>query len=211
MEQMPHHREGIQEQLDKAYEEGHDDNKAFDEAATKIREIKGELSQKEMISLLKENGYLDTSFEGKEVHQLVVLPLTKEEALDGYRNSGGETSVWDELEEDAPYTTPEAKTLDVMIMDFFKKGIRRDEALAKMDTLGIRPLTYEELIQYGIAHPNQQKQKALVGLGSKHIISGEQCAPYLGMNGSDGSRFLATRPSFLLGLDDKVRFLFTRK
>lgn len=38
---MPHHREGIQNELDKAYDEGHRDNKVIDEAVSKIREVKG--------------------------------------------------------------------------------------------------------------------------------------------------------------------------
>ena len=47
MEQMPHHREGIQEQLDKAYDEGHRDNEAMKEAKAKIAEIKGKTGETE--------------------------------------------------------------------------------------------------------------------------------------------------------------------
>jgi len=225
MEQIPHHREGIQEQLDKAYAEGHDDNKAFDQASAIIREIKGEgivdeargtlddkemreeLSQEEVLMLVKESNYLDTSFEGKETHTLNLEALTKEEAFEGYRNSGGKTWIWDELEKNMPYTTPEAKTLDVMILNF-NKDIRSDDALLEMDKLGVRPLTYEELIQYGIAHPSHQEQKILVGLGSKHTLDGDSLAPVLGLG--DAGRLLGAG-HWCNVWHDEYRLLVARK
>ena len=140
------------------------------------------------LARIRDAGYLDTSFEGKEVHRLVIEPLTKEEALDRYKNSGGKTWVWNELEKKMPYTIPTAETLDVMIINF-NKDIGSDEAIAEMDKLGVRPLTYEELIQYGIAHPEHQKQKIFVGLGSKHTLDGNPRAPILGVN-DDGERSL---------------------
>lgn len=130
------------------------------------------------IETLRLSGYLDTSFEGKETHSLTIRPLTKEQALDEYRNSGGKTWIWDELEKNIPYAIPKAETLDVMIINF-GKNIGSDEALVEMDKLGVRPLTYEELIQYGITHPDHQKQKALVGLGTKHTLDGGPRAPVL--------------------------------
>ena len=81
-----------------------------------------------------------------------------------------------------PYTVPKAETLNVMIMNF-NKSIGSDEALAEMDKLGVRPLTYEELIQYGIAHPTHQEEKWLIGLGSKHTLVGRPHTPVLGVNG----------------------------
>lgn len=197
---MPHHREGIQNDLDKAYDEGHRDNKAFDESQMKSegethisdKEMQGKLSADEKamvvekedgiispelaetLARLKDKGYLDISFEGKEVHELSVRPLSKEEALAEYKKSGW---VWDEIEKNMPYTTPEAGRLDVMTMNF-NKNISSEDAVKEMDTLGVRPLTYEELIQYGIAHPSHQKQKRLVGLGSKNSLGGWD-APFL--------------------------------
>lgn len=135
---------------------------------------------------LKGAGYLDTSFEGKETHTLAMRPLSKEEAFAEYRTSGGKTWVWDEMENNMPYSTPKAETLDVMIMNF-NKGIKSDEALAEMDNLGVRPLTYEELIQYGIAHSSHQEQKWLVGLGTKHTLGGDPRAPVLRFGGDERS------------------------
>lgn len=138
----------------------------------------------ETIDRLKEAGYLDTSFEGKESHHLEMRSLTKEQSLDEYRNSGGETYVWDDLEKNMPYTTPKTETLDVMILNF-GKNIGSDEALAEMDKLGVRPLTYEELIQYGITHPDHQMQNYLIGLGTKHGLDvAGPCAPSLGFDGA---------------------------
>lgn len=132
-----------------------------------------------IITRLCTAGYLDTSFEGKEIHPLEIKPLTKDEALAAYHQSGGKTWIWDELEKNMPYTIPDAKHLDVMIVNF-GKGISGDNAVAEMDNLGVRPLTYEELIQYGITNPEHQKQNYLVGLGSKHVLDGDPCAPGLG-------------------------------
>lgn len=153
---QPHHREGIQNELDKAHDEGHRDNKAIDEAKVELAET---------IARVRDAGYLDTSFEGKETHSLTVRPLSKEEALEEYRNSGG--AISDALEEKIPYSIPKEATLDVIIMDFHKL-IKGDEALVKMDELGVRPLTHEELIQYGIKYPSHQrtnrKNMALISL-----------------------------------------------
>lgn len=151
-----------------------------------FREIKKFLEQNPsreyLIARLKDAAYLDTSFEGKETHSLTMRPLSKEEAFAEYRTSGGKTWVWDEMENNMPYSTPKAETLDVMIMNF-NKGIKSDEALAEMDNLSVRPLTYEELIQYGIAHPSRQEQKWLIGLGTKHTLGGRPLAPVLGFDG----------------------------
>lgn len=53
MEQMPHHREGIQNELDKAYDEAHQDNawRAYDKAIVSA-ERKTHISDEEMQSKL---------------------------------------------------------------------------------------------------------------------------------------------------------------
>jgi len=134
------------------------------------------------LARVRDAGYLDTSFEGKETHHLAIEALPNEEAIERYKKSGGKTWVWDEMEKNMPYTTPKAENLDVMIMNF-NKSIGSDEAIAEMDRLGVRPLTYEELIQYGIAHPAHQEQKVLIGLGSKHTLGGNPRAPILSVLG----------------------------
>lgn len=173
----------LEVQKAKAYDQADEDNEnltaEIEQYKEQIAEITGVTEEEreklsspelaEVIARLKDVGYLDTSFEGKETHTLAIRPLTKEQALYEYRNSGGMTAVWDELEENMPYTTPKAETLDVMMMNF-NKEIGADEALTEMDKLGVRPLTYEEFIQYGIAHPSHQEQKYLLGLGTKHIL-----------------------------------------
>lgn len=291
---MPHHREGVQKQLDNAHEEGatiiSDEEKAV--VASGEKEISPGLT--ETIARLKEKGYLDTSFEGKEIHELNILPLTKDEALAGYgansvmltgyieeqsvwpyryktmmytesaRNprgskwtlrdvdsrpigpkgaidyryerkadelkkyhtGGGVTTwVWDEVEKKMPYTTPEAGVLDVMIMNF-NKDIVLNDALVEMSILDVRPLTYEELIQYGIAHPSHQEKKVLAGLGSKHVLTGISKAEGPG----DTEQFVdqLSAPALLVGdavygrglsainleetlNNDNVRFLVVRK
>ncbi len=222
---MPHRKE-FENLLNKAQDEAHQDNKAFDEAQAKIANIKGAdiarkeygeigdkearggLSLEETAALLKENGYLDTSFEGKEVHELVMRALSKEEAIDEYKKSGGETFVWNEMEMNMPYTIPNAENLYVMIMSF-NKEIRSDEALAEMDKLGVRPLTYEELIQYGIAHPSHQEQKYFVGLGSKHPLEGSMRAPTLNDDVGFGRRLKASPCDGVWR--DNYRFLVVRK
>lgn len=204
MEHAPqHHREGIQNELDKAYDEGHRDNEAIDEASVKDEgathisdeEMQSQFSAREKVMVageeneispelakaiarLKEAGYLDTSFEGKESHRLEMRALSKEEAIEEYKNSGDKTWVWNELEKNMPYTTPKTETLDVMIMNF-GENISYDDALAEMNKLDVRPLNYEELIQYGIVNPEHQKQKVLFGLSTKHTLGGGSCAPSL--------------------------------
>ncbi|HAS84787.1 MAG TPA: hypothetical protein DCS23_01785 [Candidatus Yonathbacteria bacterium] len=231
--QQPHHREGIQEQLDKAYDEGHHDNKMVGavEMVNKDRErwtaeqmqkyrsglrgamgtreegtspdlaemtneerghmddkeMRGALSLQETVALLREKGVLDTSFEGKEVHELIMRPITKEQALSEYKNSSGKTYIASEVSEKMTYSTPKAEALNVMIMNF-NKIIRSDEAVTEMNAFGVRPLTYEEIIQYGVAHPSHQKQKILVGLGGEHLVDGNVVLPEL--IARVGTRFL---------------------
>lgn len=124
--------------------------------------IQGVLSLEETITLIKDKGYLDTSFEGKELHHLEMRPLTKEEALFKFDHSGGRTWINPDIE-DIPYVIPKVETLDVIIVYFgYVEGA---EAIAEMDKLGVRPLAFEELIQYGIAYPEHQKQYALTVFG----------------------------------------------
>ena len=179
---QPHHREGIQEQLDKAYDEGHRDNEAINNAEAAIGSYKREIAEikgvtdevgeavvshelEPVLSRLREKGYLDASFEGKEVHNLEIRPLTEEQALSEYRNSGGEIR-YSVIQENFPYTMPKQENLDVMIMKFDQIIRDSDDVIVEMNNLGVRPLAYEELIQYVIANPSNEQ--LLVALGSKH-------------------------------------------
>lgn len=172
---MPHHREGIQEQLDKAYDEGHRDNKAIDALEVEVikeerghmddKEMRGELSLEETVALLKDKGYLDTSFEGKETHRLEIRPLSKEEAIREYEKSGGEILGWWGIESSGPYTVPQAENLDVMMVSF-NRDISNEDALEEMLALGVRSLKREELLQYGIQNP--VNKKTLVAINKEY-------------------------------------------
>lgn len=159
---------------------------------------------------VRASGYLDTSFDGKEVHPLAIRSLTKKEALDEYRKSGGK--IWDELEKNMPYVVPEPRGLSVMILDFGKR-IRYCKALAEMDVLGVRPLTYEELVQYGVVYPIHQRRKDLVGLGTKHVLNAllfrSPHVPFLCAH-DDGERNLDARATDL-PLHAENRFLVVPK
>lgn len=160
---------------------------------------------------VRASGYLDTSFDGREVYPLTIRPLTKRQAFAEYRNSGGRTWVWSELEKNMPYIVPKAEKLDVMILKF-GRSIGDDKALAEMDNLDVRPLIYEQLIQYGIARPEHQKQKFLIGIGTKHILR----SMFVGLHSpvlhtdDDGERNLDACP-LNCPLGERYRFLVVPK
>jgi hypothetical protein len=131
-----------------------------------------------VLERVRASGYLDTSFGGREVHLLPIYSFTKEQAFVQYRRSGEKALIWHKLENNMPYAVPKAEMLDVMILDF-GRVITDDEALCEMDNLGVCPLVYEHLIQYGIVYPEHQKQKALIGLGTRYTLDGKLCAPSL--------------------------------
>ena len=103
------------------------------------------------------------------------------------------------------YLKPNVKVLDVMIL-WFRRRIGSDEGVALMDNLGVRPLIFEEHIQYGTQHPSHQEKKNLVAL-TKYILEGNPYAPVLAFGGDgrglgaagwggdwvDGCRFLVVR------------------
>lgn len=122
-----------------------------------------------VLERVRASGYLDTSFDGREVHPLVIRPLAKEQAFAEYRAGDGEPWVWNELEDNMPYVVPEVKWLNVMILDF-GKDFPSNGVDFEMDNLDVRPLAYEELIQYGIVYPEHQKQNLLLGLGTRSFF-----------------------------------------
>jgi len=137
--------------------------------------------RKSFLEALRLSGYLDTSFEGRETHPLIMRPLTKEQAFDEYRKSGGKTWIWPELEKNIPYVMPKVGVLDVMLLGF-GRSIESDEGVVLMDDLGVRPLIFEEHIQYGTQHPSHQKKNPLVAL-TKYTLVGNPHAPLLGFGG----------------------------
>lgn len=231
-----HHREGIQNALDEAHDEAIRDNEAFDEAnigtegETHIsnEEIQSHLSEKEkamvegvekemspelaeIIARLKEVDYLDTSLEGKEAHPLVVYQMDEDGALDSYRRSSNDAWVLGELELRGNYNTPQEENLDVIIMKF-NKDIQINEAIDEMDKLGVRPLTYEELVQYGTEYPSQQEEHPLVALGGRVGWGGRLHVPTLTVE--PVGRALTTTPvaSEYAGVfNEQFRFLVVRK
>lgn len=165
-------------------EKGHIDDK----------EMRGELSLEETIALLKDAGYLDTSFEGKETHPLAIRALSKEEALEEYKTSGGKAGVWDEFKINFPYTTPKAETLDVMMMNFGKE-ITRGEADTEMGKFGVRPLTYEEFVQFISVNPSFDEQNPLVALSDKHTGNGAPRVAFARFSSETGRSLCAARHS----------------
>lgn len=126
------------------------------------RALRNALCTSSVLARASASGFLDTSFDGREVHHLVIRPLTEKQALDEYRKSGGNTQVSDNLIKNMTYTMPTADTLDVMILNFgYWEEI--NYAITGMKNLGIRGLSYEEIIQYGISYPKHQKQIILAG------------------------------------------------
>ncbi len=139
------------------------------------------------LARLRERRYIDTSFEDRETHPLIIRSLTKKKALDEYRESGGKTWVLDEIVKKMPYIILSPTELHVIIMKF-DRHIKIYEALAEMSALGVRPLIYEELIQYGTTYPSHQKKNSLIALGSKYSMDGYQQTPLLERH--DGKRVL---------------------
>lgn len=152
---------------------------------------------------LRKLGYLDNSLEGREIHSLTIHPLTKEEALAAYCKSGSETWIWDELEHNMPYFTPKEGKLDVIIMKF-NKLIEGHDALTEMEDLDVRPLSYEELIQYGALYPMHQDQKNLAALVEWDYPHGRICSPVL-YRGRCGQRRMSI-VSWDGGLDKNIYF-----
>ncbi|MDO8604699.1 MAG: hypothetical protein Q7K40_04900 [bacterium] len=146
-------------------------------------------SLKSTLARLRDRGYLDTSFESKETHRLTIKSLSKEEAIERYRQSGGGTWVWDELEKNMPYTIPTTETLDVMMMGF-GRSIKSGTALDEMDALGVRTLTKEEIIHYGTAFPSHQ-EKNFLGSLDKFVMDSNPHAAVLEVYG--GKRDLDAR------------------
>lgn len=135
------------------------------------------ITSTDFLESIRASGYLDTSFDGKEVHRLLIRQLTKEEAFDEYRTSGGDTWVWNRLEKNIPYAILKVGILDVMFLGF-GRSIGSDEGVAIMDNLGVRPLVFEEHIQLGILRPSYQEKNPLVAL-TKYTLVGNPHAPIL--------------------------------
>lgn len=155
----------MQDLMDKAFDEGQRDNKEFNET---------------IIDKLREAGCFE-SFEGKEVHELNILPLGRKEALDAYLNSGGKTKLGMNIENGSfEWEIQEHKKLRVMTLKL-PKNTPIERAKDEIIRLGFHPLDWQELTQYGTQHPSHQEQnKILISVGSKeNTIGGNPNALHL--------------------------------
>lgn len=161
------------------------EDKDFEYAKKERRHI----AEEEVLASLREKGYLDTFSDGMEVHQLTIRPLTREEAIDEIRKKAETDAVgWNlginncVLDPEVPYITPKAENINVVIIN--KKidngYTSKYYAVKEMNDAGLRPLTYEELIQYGLIytepkHPNgknEERTKTLIALGTEVVPGG---------------------------------------
>jgi hypothetical protein len=89
------------------------------------------------------------------------------------------------------------------------KSASTQEVLAYLEANGLRAATIEELLAFGLAYPEIQREFPVVALGSSWVDSdGRRDVPYLGRGGSDRELRLYWSGSDWLGV---CRFLAVRK
>lgn len=101
-------------------------------------------------------------------------------------------------------------TIEVALLHF-RRLISSDEAMREMDIAGYRPATIEELLAFGVAHPQEQRFHKICCLGSVwgHETGMREVA-YLDGGGVGNERTL-NRARFLETWFESCRFLAVRK
>lgn len=62
-----------------------------------------------------------------------------------------------------------------------------EDAIAKLDKMGLRPGTVEELLAFGATFPDMQRKFPIVALGSSAELDGRRAVAYL-FGGDSGRR-----------------------
>ena len=138
-----------------------------------------------------------------DYHSIEMIAQTHQEALTRYENSGDKTWIWDNLKREMPYTPQSPKSLDVLALQFPDPFVRSSENIVKwMQDNKLRPLTYEEHLEYITTHPEHQKKSYLLSLGTKQMLDGDLRVP--GADWLDSRRDLsAVRWSIGWGASDR--------
>lgn len=129
--------------------------------------IEQSIKYKEFLKNIKESGFLVETFESKTIHKFKLLPFTKEQAFEFYKEKCNPVYIFPGLEKSMPYNIPALKHLDVLIISP-KEKISSKDIIEKMDKLGLRPMTYEEMLQFTALNSGYQKKSSLVALGSRY-------------------------------------------
>ena len=178
----------------------HEDTQVFcEDTGTKItiidfREEKNKTKLPQLIELaknLKESGSFarpDMSFEGG----IVSIDIDREKlstlhsALTSYEDADNHSPsyVWPEWRNMKSYTPPETTHLEVIILSYNNDRETREASesiVSDMDKAGLRPATIAELIALGLVNPefNKRNDTYLVGLGTKEVLGGFPCVPFL--------------------------------
>lgn len=172
----------------------------------------------ELAKKIKKSGSLarpDLSFEGGilniEIDKAKVKDLST--ALKSYEKADNSSPsyIWEELKK-MPFASLKDKSLGVIVLSYNKDPQTRkssDKIVADMDKLGLRPVTFEELIAIGIVKPAlNKKNEYLVALGTKATLGGSLYVPDLGWGG--GRRVLGG-DGWASVWDERGRFLCVRK
>jgi hypothetical protein len=174
----------------------------------------------EFLQNLKQSGYLDTTYGLEGILSLTIPPELKQKlskhdtAIKAFKEADNSSSywIWGELEKHGMPLAPLLDNLEVITLNFNNnEEIRKDsnKIIAEMDKLGLRPLTYSELLATGILHPEVNKRNEyLVALGTTHTLGGGLYVPFLDWDGDERS-LRAFRFSF--GWDGHDRFPCVRK
>ena len=88
------------------------------------------------------------------------------------------------------------------------RNIESDEAVEELAMHGLRPADLAELIAFGAAFPEEQRQYPIVGLGSVAGLGSDRCVVYLDGNDSELNLFLSRWDVIW---DAGYRFLAVRK
>ena len=150
---------------------------------------------------------IDLSFDGLEFHPLNLRPLTRDEAYAEYMSGPDNpeiTRLNTRLNKQFTYTTPTPKNLNVYMMEFDSATLKSSDLIvAKMQEYGMRPLTYEEMLQHNIKNPTHQKQSLLIVLGTKKMFGSVARVPCAGWG---GSRRILGAGDWDGGWDSDIRF-----